>query len=189
GVGRGAGPQDWGAVLGRLGGQRLHGALRAQDAGIRLEQHPGEVVGAETGEEPGGGRRVEALAGDALRPDRPLRLGLPAVVAVREPRDAALDEEVGSRLGLELAPERAGAPAQRRVVVLVAVADADEARLAAGGRAPVAGLELVDERDVVALSGEPPGERRAERPGAHDDHAHGPSAASPFASATTRRPG
>src|SRR4051812_20622036 len=162
------------AVLDRLAGQRLHRALRAQHPGAWLEEHPGEVVRAETGEQPGGGGRVEVLAGNALGPDRVLGLGLPAVLAVCEPRDAAFDEEVGSGLRLELAPERAGAPGHRRVVRLATVPDAEEAGLAARGRAPVAGLELIDERDVVALAGEPPGERCAEYPRPHDDHAHGP---------------
>ena len=63
------------------------------------------------------------------------RRGLPAVGAAGEPHEPALDQEVRARLRLELAPQRAGAARRRRVVGVVAVAAADQARLAARGRA------------------------------------------------------
>ena len=91
-------------------------------------------------------------------------------LAAGEPHQPALDQEVRARLGLELAPERAGAARRGGVDRVGAVAAADQPRLAAGGRARVAGLELVDERDVLALAREPPGKRGAERPGADDHH-------------------
>ena len=63
---------------------------------------------------------------------------------------AALDQQLLAGLGLELAPERAGAARGRRVAGVGTVAAADQPRLAARGRARVAGLELVDERDLRA---------------------------------------
>ena len=55
--------------------------------------------------------------------------------------------------------------------------EAQQPRLAARGRAPVARLELVDQRDLAARAGEQPGERRAERAGADDDGVgHAPDA-------------
>ena len=95
---------------------------------------------------------------------------LPAVAAAGEPHQPALDQEVRARLRLELAPERARAPGRRGVAGVLAVAAADQPRLAAGRGAPVARLELVDERDAHALAREPPRERRAKRPCPDDHH-------------------
>ncbi len=163
-----------------LSRQRLHRLLRAQHAGLGLVQHPRQVVAAEGGETP---RRLldrPALGGDVQRLQGALGLGLPAVVAVREPAHAGVDQQVRAGLALELLPERARAPRHRGVVGVRAVRAADQPRLAAARRAHVAGLELIDEHDLVALPGQPPRQRRAERPTANDhDPLHG-------ADATTR---
>ena len=74
-------------------------------------------------------------------------------------------------LGLELAPQRARSPRHRGVVGVRAVAAADQPRLAAGRRADVARLELIDQHDLVPAPGEPPRQRCAERPGTHDHDA------------------
>ena len=94
---------------------------------------------------------------------------LPAVGLAGEPHEPALDQQVGARLRLELAPQRARAAGGGGVVGVPAVAAADQARLAARGGAAVAGLELVDERDLHAVARQPPRERGAERPRADDD--------------------
>ena len=80
--------------------------------------------------------------------------------------------QVGAGLGLELAPQRAGAARHRRVVGVGAVRAADQARLAARRRARVAGLELVDQHDLVAAPRQRPRQRRAERPRSHDHDPH-----------------
>ena len=92
----------------------------------------------------------------------------PAVLAVREPREAALDEQLLARLLLELAPERPGATGHRRVVDVGAVGAAVKPCLAAGAGARVTGLELIDERHPLARPREPPCQGDAERPRSHD---------------------
>ena len=94
---------------------------------------------------------------------------LPAVLAVREPAHPALRQQLRAGLGLELAPQRPRPPRHRRVVGVGAVRAADQPRLAAGRRPRVAGLELVDEHDLVAAPRQPPRQRRPERP-RPDDH-------------------
>jgi hypothetical protein len=69
------------------------------------------------------------------------------------PRDAALDEQVLARLVLELAPERTRAARHPGVLGVGAVRAGQEPGLAARGGAPVAGLELVDERHALAGPG------------------------------------
>ena len=128
-------------------------------AGLRLEEHEREVVDAEAGEQPRRLGRVEPLRRDALRGHRALGLGLPAVLALREPRHAALDDQLLAALGLQLAPQRPR-PARGR-------ACSRRRRRASSGSAAtrrpsvaraVARLELVDERDLARPRG------RASRP-------------------------
>ena len=94
---------------------------------------------------------------------------LEPVLRVRHPDEPALDHQLLAALALELAPERAGAPRGRRVRGVGAVPAADQPRLAAGGRARVAGVEPVDERDRHAVARELPRERGPER-ARTDDH-------------------
>ena len=172
------------AVRGGLRGERLDRELGAQHAGLGLEQHELEVLAAEAREQAAAVLDAQPLDRDALRAHRLLGGRLPAVAAAREPREPALDQEVRAGLGLELAPQRAGAARRRGVARVRAVAAADQARLAAGGRAAVAGLELVDERHAHALAREPPRQRGAERP-CPDDH-HGVHAAGRYRAARAR---
>ena len=155
----------------RPAGQRAHGPLGAQHAGLRLVEQEGEPV-----RRPGGIQARALLGredgvGDALRLEAPRRGGFPAVLAAREPGQPALDEQLLAALGLELAPQLARPPRRRGVAGVRAVAAADQARLAARAGRDVAGLELVHERDAPSLAREPPGERGAEAARAHDDRA------------------
>jgi hypothetical protein len=81
---------------------------------------------------------------------------------VREPGEAAFEQQLGPALGLELAPQLPRAPRGRRIEGVLAVPAADQPGLAAGRRARVARLELVDERDVPPGAREPPRERGPE---------------------------
>ena len=100
--------------------------------------------------------------GIALLFEDPLARRAPAVACPEEPGDAARDEELGSRLALQLAPELERAPGRARVPGVVAVREADQPRLAARRGAHVAGRVLLDDGDVPAARDEPQGERAAE---------------------------
>src|SRR5437764_12914326 len=99
------------ARLARMLGKDSHAAAGMQYARLRLEQHPREVVAGEGGEQPTGLAGLEALHRDALFAHRTLAGGLPAVVAVREPGEAALDHQAG----LDRAPQLAGSVGGPRV--------------------------------------------------------------------------
>ena len=151
-----------------VGRQRPGRVARPQDARLGLEQGEGEVVAGEAREQPG---RVDALAGHAERPQRPLGGGLPAVGAPCQPDDAGRRDEPR----VELAPERERPPRERGVEGVVAVRGADEARLAARPGPRVPGCHGLDERDVPARHGAAPRQRGAEDPRPDDDDrpAHG----------------
>ena len=135
---------------------------------------PGEVVALEAGEARGGDLDVLALGGDAelaqhaaatRPPSRPSPCAnqlTPALASAASSPDSASSSRHSVRARRAL----------RRVVGVGAVRAADQPRLAARGRAHVAGLELVHQHDLVAPPRQPPGQRRPERPAAHDhDHA------------------
>ncbi len=170
----GGGAHQPGAVRDRLAGERADRALRPQNPGLGLVQQVREPGGGVAREQPRARLRREPLVRDPLLLEDGDRLRLPAVLAMREPRQAALDQQLLAALGLELAPERPRAPRRGRVVGIRPVAAADQARLAAGGRARVARLELVDQGHRGPGTRQPPGERRPEHP-CTDDHsaAHG----------------
>src|SRR5215207_1940751 len=157
------------AVGGRLRRQRPHRALRAQHASLPLEQHEGEIVTVEARIELRRALYVEALYRDALRGQRSLGGGLPSVVPVGEPRHPTLHEQVLTRLLLEFAPQASRAVGHGRVFGVGAVRAAKQPRLTARTGAGVARLELVDQRDLLSRSREPPRERGAEGP-RPDDH-------------------
>ena len=91
-------------------------------------------AGSKLTEQADAGVRLEPLVRDALRGQLDRRLGLPAVLRAGEPAHTGLDHQILARLGLELAPQGAGAARGRRVVRVRAVPAADQARLAARGR-------------------------------------------------------
>ena len=126
------------AVRLRPGGERLGRALGAQHARLGLVEQELEILAAEAREQSRALLDAESLDRDALGAQRLLRRRLPAVAAAGEPHEPALDQQVGPRLGLELAPQRARAAGGRGVAGVGAVAAADQARLAAprwrGGR-------------------------------------------------------
>ena len=158
----------------RLRGERLDRVARAQDARLGLEEREAHVVDGDAREQLG---RVDALARDPLGAQDGLARRLPAVVAAREPRDAAVDDE----RRVDLVPQRPRAPRRARVPGVGAVAAADEARLVARARAHVAGSHALDEHDVPAGQRAMARQRRAEDAGA-DDHERGRAAHGPQAS-------
>ena len=101
--------------------QRLHREGGAHDARLGLEQRAGQVVSGEAGVQAGGVLGGEPLDGDAERAQRAVRGGLPAVLAVREPHEAAAHDELLAGLRLELRPQRPRPARGRGVVDVLAV--------------------------------------------------------------------
>ena len=145
--------------------QGPHPVGRPQHAGLRLVQHEGQVVHGDAREQARALLRRHPLDRDPRGPQHPLAVRLPAVLAPREPRHARLHQHALAKLAPQL-----GRPARRARVVLVgAVAAADQPRLAARLGTRVPGLEPVHQRDLPALAGEPVGHGRAEDTGPDDD--------------------
>ena len=151
--------------LPRPGDERAHAVARAQHARLGLEQAEGDVVHGEAREQPRRLFRRQALDRHAGGAQRGLAVRLPAVVAMRQPDRARLDQYPGA----QLTPELQGPIRKICVKAVGAVREAEHARLAAGLGARVARLEDVDERDLPAVRHEPIGERRPEDPASDDE--------------------
>ena len=144
--------------LARLLHQHLHRARGVQHGRAGLEQDPAQVAAAERREQALGLGRLEPLDRDPLVAQHAFALGLPAVVAVGEPREAVrLDER-----RVDLAPERRRAARGLRVPALRSVREAQEPRLAAGRRSGPARRFLLDDRHVPVVQRQPARHCRAE---------------------------
>jgi hypothetical protein len=132
--------------------QRADSALRSQHSAFGLEQDEGEVVAAKGRIQARGARDVQTLGRDAVGGKRPLRLRLPAVLAMGEPGEAALDEQLLARLPLELASQRPRAASHRGVLNVGPMGAAIKPRFATGGGPGIAGLELINQRDAFSAA-------------------------------------
>src|SRR5262245_10844676 len=160
-----------GAALDRELGRDPRRISGPEHSGLGLEQDRLEPLSIEAREEARALVGCEQLDGDPLLEQDAFALLAPPVRAGEEPRDTRRDDELGSRLALEVAPEVERAAGRARVPGVVAVREADQPRLPARRRADVARRVLLDERDVPAAGYEPERERAAEDPGADDEGA------------------
>ena len=163
-VGRGAAGRDV-----ERAGERAGGRSGVEDPRLGLEQDRPEVVAADGGIQASRLGRGQALAGDPEPGESRLAAGGEVVGRGREPRDADGLEEPLARLALEVAPELERAARRQRVPVLVAVREAQQARVTSRAGADVAGRVLLDEGHVPAATVELAGGRGAEDARADDD--------------------
>ena len=162
---RGGSAHDLEPTLAGPGDERAHAVARAQHAALGFEQGESDVVDGEAREEPRRLLRRQALDRHAGGPQRRLAVRLPAVLAMRQPDRARLDQDPGA----QLTPDLQRLIRKICVEAVGAVREAEHARLAAGLRARVARLEDVDERDLPAVRHEPVGKCRPEDPASDDE--------------------
>ncbi len=156
---------------------RLDATPRPQEAGLRLVKAEGEAGRVDRRPAPADLVGGEPLDRDPERSQRPLGVGLPAVVGRREPENPGRLEQPDAPLLLDAQPvgERPARPA--RVERVVAVGAADDAVLVRGGGPEVAGAPRVEERDAPvtaqgAVRAGTPGPGPVRGPGTHDAGAH-----------------